>query len=527
MNGIEFIKKNWTSLLGAMFMIAACITLFQYSIQQGWMTNMMKTGLGLLAGSGAVIAGIQLARRSALVIAGEMICGIGACILYATFSFAGIYYDFWEPTLVLLGMTGVTFGIAYYAYRNESRLLMNIAIAGAMLSPLMMRPETDQVFTLFLYMLVLNAAFITIGFLRSWTELRVIAFIGTWVMYGVYFVQFSPATEGLWSMPIRYAMAAFLFYTLALFASSWRNKASFEGLDLYLQAANGILFGVWALTIWDGELPYGFTLAFIAIIYLLIGFAVYKLKGVMTLPSAVFGLGGTLLLLMAIQSLGEGVLFHVIMWTLYAYLLTAIGAVKRWIAATVLGIVIWFFLGVFWYAVTWWTDRGEWFGVYIPFLNWGAIAWMLLAGLGFYYARRLRFEGFPPVVSRLFSRGFALLSHLILGGLMTRQIQNLFTEYWTAAPDVYRGLTLSVVWGVYALMLVVWGSYYGEKTFRLFGSVVLAVVAAKTIFMDLSGEGALYKVLVLLVLAGVSFLMTWLNGKWGARLQGDGAGGKD
>ncbi|RIX59366.1 DUF2339 domain-containing protein [Paenibacillus nanensis] len=508
------IKKHWTSLLGALFVVTAFITLFQYSIEQGWITNAMKIGFGLLAGIGVSIAGVKLAQKPALVISGEITLGIGACILYATFSFAGIYYAFWEPTLLLLGMTAVTAGITMYAHRFQSRMLMNVAIAGALLSPLLLRPETDQVFTLFLYLLVLNIAFIALSIIKGWMELRIISFAGTWIMYIVYFVHFSPPMDGVWSMPIRYAIAAFLFYTVALFASSWKNKLSFDGLDLYLNAANGILFGIWALIIWNGDVEYGYTLFFISVVYLIAGAAVYKLSGRISVSAASFGLGGVLLLLMAINSLGEGILFNVIMWALYAYMLTALGAVKRWLAATILGVIIWFFLGVFWYAVTWSTPRGEWFGVYMPFLNWGALAWMMLAALGFYYARALKFEDLSAAAGRIFSRIFALLSHLIVGGLMARQIENVFTEYFDDSPKVYMGLTMSVVWAVYALILMLWGTYYRERTFRWFGAAVLVIVACKTIFMDLSGKDALFKVIVLLILGGLSFLMTWMNGKW-------------
>jgi hypothetical protein len=82
-------------------------------------------------------------------------------------------------------------------------------------------------------------------------------------------------------------------------------------------------------------------------------------------------------------------------------------------------------------------------------------------------------------------------------------------------------LTLSVVWGIYALLLFLWGAYRRQMTFRWFGSAVLLFVAIKAIFLDLSGEQALYKVLVLLALGGISFLATWINGKW--RLENDKA----
>jgi len=83
---------------------------------------------------------------------------------------------------VLLGMSAVTIGISIYAYKFMSRLLMNIAMLGGLLSPLLMRPETDQVFALFLYLLVLNVAFLFLSISRKWHELRFISFIGSWLM---------------------------------------------------------------------------------------------------------------------------------------------------------------------------------------------------------------------------------------------------------------------------------------------------------------------------------------------------------
>jgi hypothetical protein len=75
-------------------------------------------------------------------------------------------------------------------------------------------------------------------------------------------------------------------------------------------------------------------------------------------------------------------------------------------------------------------------------------------------------------------------------------------------------LSLTVSWGIYALLLFVWGAYRRQMLFRAFGSVVLLIVACKAMFMDLEGEEMLYKVIVLLILGGISFLITWINGRW-------------
>lgn len=521
----DMVNKHWTSMLGVLFVMAAFITLFKYSMDQGWITEAMKIGLGLLSGAGIGIAGLKLASRKPLNPIGEIIIGMGACILYATFSFAGIFYRLWEPMTILLGMSAVTIGISVYAYKFHSRLLMNMAMAGGLLSPLLMRPETDQVFALFLYLLVINVAFLFLSIAKGWHELRIISFLGSWLLYIVYFIHYNPSTEGYWSMPIRYALAAFLFYTVGLMVSSWRNKLCFDGIDLYLNAANGILFGFWALLILYGEVDYGYILAFIGIVYLLGSYVVYQLTGKITTSSAGFFLGGLLLILVSVSSIGGGYeskpLITVLLWGCIAIIAAAIGHMKRWLLLSLCSLVTWFLVGAYWYVVTWDTPRGEWFGMYIPFLNWGAIAWMLLAALGFYFSRQLVIPQITEQANRILVRVYALFAHLIVGGLLTRQIENIFTEYLNESSSVYMQLALSVSWGCYALLLILWGAYYREQLFRWFGSIVLVLVAIKAIFMDLSGQEALYKVGVLLLLGAISFFITWINGKW--RIKDEGA----
>lgn len=510
------IRSNWTSLLGALFVVAAFITWFQYSIEKGWITDAMKIGFGLLCGIGLSFGGLRLATHVKRLFAGEVMLGIGACIMYATIAFAGIYYEIWTPIMLLLGMSAVTVGICAYAFRYNSRLLMIVAMAGGLLAPMLMRPESDQVFALFLYLLVLNIAFLYLSIVKNWLELRIVGMTGTWMMYIVYFIHFSPPVEGIWSMPIRYALAAYFFYTVGLIAAGLRSKLAFGGLDLYLNAANGIMFGFWALVILKDDLPYGYVIAFMGLVYVIAGLVIYRLGSQLSVSSASFGLGGLLLLLMSITTFGEGILYNVLVWTGIAALLALVGQGKKWILSSVIGIVIWFYVGCNWYVVTWSTPRGEWFGVYVPFLNWGAMAWIALAALGFYFSRSFRIPGAEAGGNRILSHSFALLSHLIVGGLLTRQIENIFTEYFDNISSDYMQMALTVTWGCYALLLILWGAYYKERLFRWFGSAVLVAASIKAIFMDLHGQDALYKIGVLLALGGVSFAITWINGKWGA-----------
>lgn len=225
--------------------------------------------------------------------------------------------------------------------------------------------------------------------------------------------------------------------------------------------------------------------------------------------------------LVALHQLGSGLavkpMLNVYLWAGVAIVLAAAGRMqkrKHWLPET-LSMSIWFIVGVYWFSTTWDTPRGDWFGVYVPFLNWGALSWMLLAAMGFYYATKRQAVGMDGSDRALVSNALAVGAHLVIGGLLTVQITGLFEAYdWGTGETTLLRLALSLAWGAYALLLFFWGAYRREPLFRWFGSAVLVVVALKAMIVDLQGEETLLKALVLLGLGGISFLITWVNGKW-------------
>jgi uncharacterized membrane protein len=75
-------------------------------------------------------------------------------------------------------------------------------------------------------------------------------------------------------------------------------------------------------------------------------------------------------------------------------------------------------------------------------------------------------------------------------------------------------LTYSITWGIYALLIFIWGAYSKQAFFRWFGSVVLVLVAAKTIFIDLSSADTVAKILVLFILSVITFAISYINNIW-------------
>lgn len=509
-------QKHWPSLLGALFLLTAFVTLLKYSMDQHWISDEVKIGIGLLAGAGFVIAGMRLAQRQtgSMNIISEVLAGLGVAILYTTCSFAGIFYSLWDSMIVLISMTAVTAGTCLYAIKFNSRILMSIGLIGAIIAPIMMQPATDQVFSLFLYLLVINAAFFYISVLKKWFELRLIAFIGSWLLYAVYFILFNPQVDGIWSLPFRYALAAYAFYIVALFLTSWKERLKYDGLNLYLGIANAIMFGLWALALLHDYVSFSVPLLLMGVVYILAGALVYRLVREWTMPIWTKMLGGSLLVMLAASQFGSGweykPLISVYVWLFIAAVILIVGMWCQLELLKLASVIIWFVAGLYWYTVTWHTPRGEWFGTFVPFLNWGAVAWMALAAFGFYISLHLTFKHLDEASNKVISYIFSIGSHIVVGGLLPVQMNSLFGAYRLDG----LALTLSISWGIYALLLFLWGAYSKQAVFRIFGSIVLIVVALKTLFFDLANEATIYKVIVFLILGAISFAISYINSIW-------------
>ncbi|SFJ00826.1 Predicted membrane protein [Paenibacillus sp. UNC496MF] len=521
----ELWKRHWTTLVGVAFLLAALATLFKYSADQGWITVGMKLGAGLLLGAAAGAAGIALAKRGDGRRFGEILTGLGAAVWYMTCSYAGVYEAVWEPLTVFIAMTAVTVGVTAYAYRFGLRLLLGLGLAGALLAPLALRPDADHVFALFLYLLVVNAAYFAISVAKSWLEARIGAFAATWLLYAVYYMNFTYADHGWLTRPMLYASAAFVFYAIAFYVAAWREKCGFAGWNLYASFANTVVFCLWAPALLGSSSSV--TLLLLAIGLLYMGMSVLVAKFGKQGKAALYAhvLFGGLAFLIGLAELGGGSeyrpLIGVAVWSGIAAIAIVTGRKRRSDALKAIGSLVWLSIGLYWFVVTWDAPRLDWFGVYVPFLNGGAADWMLLAAIGFYCARNVRYANLLRESDNdVLAHAYALLSHLVVGGLLTVQITNAADEYdWHVAT----GLLLSVVWAVYALLLFLWGAYSRGRLFRWFGSGVLVAVAAKAVLLDLKGEDTLYKILTFAVLGVICFGITVVNQRWRDREQLDEA----
>ncbi|HEX4951800.1 MAG TPA: DUF2339 domain-containing protein [Thermoanaerobaculia bacterium] len=195
----SFDWERWLGVRGAavaggVVLALAGLYLFKYSVEQGWISPLVRVILGLLAGLGCLV-GAGPVRRRGYGNTAEALAGAGFAILYAAFWAAHIRYELLGALPTFLLMAGVTVGCCLFASRWRSLVLASIGLAGGFATPLMVPAAGEGPGRLFGYLLVLNGGLLALARRRAWPGLALFALIATTLHQAVFFLSrhFEPA----------------------------------------------------------------------------------------------------------------------------------------------------------------------------------------------------------------------------------------------------------------------------------------------------------------------------------------------
>ncbi|MCK5206835.1 MAG: DUF2339 domain-containing protein, partial [Cyclobacteriaceae bacterium] len=242
----EFIKKNWMNLLGGLFLFSAMLYFFQLAITEGWLPPAARVAIGLLAGTTLIYYGYTRYKIQVNV-ATELLSGLGSALVYATFAYASFSIEInWSVNAIIIAMLSFTSLITYIGYKLEMRKLAFIALLGGLITPIILKAPEEQIFVLFLYVLIINVFALYLSASKEWLELRVMSFFVTAAIYITYYIYFEPLH---WQEPMMYISIFFVVYFLGLLASGLFDKEKFEGLNLWMSLLNAINFVFWSIFI--------------------------------------------------------------------------------------------------------------------------------------------------------------------------------------------------------------------------------------------------------------------------------------
>lgn len=370
-------------------------------------------------------------------------------------------------------------------------------------------------------MLLLNSGSIYISIKRNWAELRIGSFMITLFVYIIYYTLFSPVS---WEKPFFYISCFFLAYMAGIIYSLYVNRNGFSIVDSYIGLINSLNFILWSTFLFKHFTGgYAAPLIIVGFVFIASSLWMYHITNKSLFPAIAYSAAGLLLLAFSSNDLSaplkEGGLNYVVnvyIWILLAFIAYAVAynlENKPLMRISIGAILI---ILLYWYTVAWEVDWIPYFGIkYIPFLNLGALAWVVLAGVFFYISatapRVLKSDNneICKLDIRYFTISMALIAHIVIGGLFTVQILNLWDAYHIRF--IQPNMALSISWITYSSILFVWGIYTREMLYKLFGMIVIGITSIKVLFYDIINTSSFYKAIFFAILGILIVCIALLN----------------
>ena len=492
--------EQWLNNIGIALLLIGIVFLFKYSIDQGWLIPQVRSVVGLIAG--ILLLGFGLRMEESLNPFRQMLMGGGIAAFYITGFATFQLFTFMPATIVWVFMVSVTILSFSLSLQQDEAVLAVVGTLGALGTPFMLYSGDGEVVGLMFYFAMIVGPASVLYVRKEWQSLLWSIAAGGMLVLAAATVTTLVSTDEITSFERWMVFGGIAVWILA----SWLvpvfdevraprrlqvDGASGESENsvrspVHLLALGvpviGVLLsaGVWEWTMNEA----GMASMFMAV--LAGGFYPFlkqqKLPG---LASTHVFLGLALATAGLFMILEGNVLFAVLVIEVMAlrYLAYQTGDKKISVGAHLLfGITVW-----------WLINRLQFSDEAALLLNLSTLSelTLILAG-GLWIPQYLRKKDSQHI--------YRVLSHLLL----------LYWLYQKLVSFENGQAWISLVWGAYAIVLIVLGLASFGKQVRMAGLITMLIVVLKLFLVDLAQLQAIWRILMFMGFGSVLLLVGYL-----------------
>ena len=216
-------SEVFLSRLAILLLLLAVAYFFQYSIDQGWLTEWVRVAIGVFAGVTLVVLGFKGASQGEPL--GTVLAGGGI----ATFFITGFVGHQWFELVsypVAFGFLVAASGLGIVlALRSGLQALAIVGLIGALATPLLLRSPTTEVAGLAIYVSLIVASVAAIYMVRAWQALLLMAVVTAWLVLSLAVGQIAGLPgESTWVLQGVVAFCALVFWLVPLLRTGLRAK---------------------------------------------------------------------------------------------------------------------------------------------------------------------------------------------------------------------------------------------------------------------------------------------------------------
>lgn len=238
------IGTRWVLILGVITVIVGVIFFLKYAYDNNWIGPLGRVVIVAAAGLAALCAG-EITRRRGYEIVAKAMTALGFAMLYAADFTAYRFYELIGPPSAFILAILVTLGAVIYAVGLDEILIAVLFLIGGFLTPLIVSTGDNLPIPLFSYVLILGAATMLCACYRKWRVVNLIAFVGTFILYGGWFENFfrsqlavtDKAPEQI-AIAISWLWGFFIIYMVLPLLNDLVRKAKAQKEDVLLILSN-------------------------------------------------------------------------------------------------------------------------------------------------------------------------------------------------------------------------------------------------------------------------------------------------
>jgi uncharacterized membrane protein len=262
------IGSQWLNRIGVFALLVAAAYFLKLAFDNGWIGPSGRVAIGLLAGITLVVFANRIHAKGMKYFAYSL-AAVGIGVMYLSLWAAFQLFHLVPGGVAFAAMIVVTGSAAMLALRLDAQILAVVALAGGFATPALLSTGQNRPVELFTYILLLDVAAVLLVAIRPWRRLLAGCFIGTWVYYFGWHVEYFHGDQT--AIAVGYAAAFFvLFATLPIVRQlhlrngkdiGWGSSKTFVSTALF----NPVIFFIALFATLESETGYRNTLAFAAV----------------------------------------------------------------------------------------------------------------------------------------------------------------------------------------------------------------------------------------------------------------------
>lgn len=255
------IAGRWFNYVGILAVALAVSFFLKYAFDNNWIGPVGRVTIGLIVGAALYPFSQWIFKRGYTYYA-EGITALGAAILYLSVWAGWHYYHIFSQDLAFPLMIVITcLTVAVALGRNSERIAV-LALAGGLLTPILVSTGQNAEVTLFTYLIALAGGMLAIAWTRKWRSIAPVVFAGTLIYFWGWYADFYSKSQ--LTTTLLFATAFFILFA-ALPAVRSIRQGELGGLEIAIVVTNAFSYLiVLRLMLWD-DFRWGLTFAVLAL----------------------------------------------------------------------------------------------------------------------------------------------------------------------------------------------------------------------------------------------------------------------